>query len=424
MTEPIEIDCRDVIRLMMQFCAESGMYRSVAALHEETGVSLDSVASLEDLRRAILEGQWASVLTQLNYVAVPPPRLYDIYSYIVEELAGKGDVETARRVLYDTEILQTMRTEDFQRFANLESRVHAAWTGSPVPHTAQSREVIAASLCRILMVVPSSRLLTLLGDAVRYQQAQGAIRGHVARYDIFTASAVTAEHFVERPCIVTRRPTTQMAARSSPECVAFSPNGRFLLTGSIDGFVEVWDPSSGQLRMDLPYQAQDMFMKHDAAVLSVAIHSDSDVFVAGSHDGAIKTWRIGTGNVTRRYDKAHSQGVTSVRLNDDATAVLSCSYEGSVRVHSLLHTQLLVNIVHKSPMNDIAFACPTTTSSEILSGSSDGYLTLWTEGRQTKSLQVLSVTGDSFPTCAVVCVQIMDSTNGIYLVGVRASFLF
>jgi WD40 repeat-containing protein SMU1 len=43
----------------------------------------------------------------------------------------------------------------------------------------------------------------------------------------------------------------------------------------------VWDPVTGKLKKDLTYQAEEMFMMHEEAVLALAFNRESSVLVSG-----------------------------------------------------------------------------------------------------------------------------------------------
>jgi len=65
------------------------------------------------------------------------------------------------------------------------------------------------------------------------------------------------------------------------ESVSFSPDGRFLASGDVDGVVRMWDIESGR---------EVRRMKHGADVKSVGFSPDGRFLASGG--GAIWIWRV------------------------------------------------------------------------------------------------------------------------------------
>ena len=158
------------------------------------------------------------------------------------------------------------------------------------------------------------------------------------------------------------------------EALCFSPNGEYFVTGTKDGFIEVWDYMTGKIRKDLTYQAQDAMMLMEGAVLCLSFDQESLNLASGDSNGKIKVWDIKTGKCVQRMKSTHSKGVTSVIFRSDGN-IVSSSLDNTIKV-SGVKTGLILKEYrgHTSWVNIVRIF---EKESRLASGSSDGTVRIW-----------------------------------------------
>jgi tetratricopeptide (TPR) repeat protein len=105
--------------------------------------------------------------------------------------------------------------------------------------------------------------------------------------------------------------------------VAFSPDGKTIVSGSSDGTVRLWDLGGNPIGQ--PFEG------HKGSVNSVAFSPDGKTIVSGGSDGRVRLWDL-RGNPIGEPFEGHIDDVNSVAFSPDGETLVSGSSDETVRL--------------------------------------------------------------------------------------------
>ncbi|MDO9020680.1 MAG: WD40 repeat domain-containing protein [Deltaproteobacteria bacterium] len=148
------------------------------------------------------------------------------------------------------------------------------------------------------------------------------------------------------------------------QALAFSPDSRWLVSGSEDGTIRVWDVATGALRVQLS--------EHNAGVNSVAYSADGARLLSASDDDSILVWDTATWTVERALPW-HQCSVSEAQFAGPH-CVVSAAGDGSVRLWSVGSGESLFEVRHLEWANALA-ASPDGLFALV--ASTDGAVRVW-----------------------------------------------
>ncbi len=105
--------------------------------------------------------------------------------------------------------------------------------------------------------------------------------------------------------------------------VAFSPDGKYLVTSSWDGIVRLWDVASGK--------EVRQFLGHSGSVFGAAFSPDGKYILSSGTDRTVRLWDVQTGQEVRRF-VGHTNEVRSATFSPDGKYILTASNDGTARL--------------------------------------------------------------------------------------------
>jgi WD40 repeat protein len=158
----------------------------------------------------------------------------------------------------------------------------------------------------------------------------------------------------------------QTGHNASVNSVVFSPDGRWIASGSEDNTIDIWEVSTGQQLRTLT--------AHKRFVNTLAFSRDGHLLASGSMDGTIKLWDVATWSEMRTLS-GHVSGVNSVAFSGDGALLASGSWDNTVKLWEVRTGRVVRTLSgHTGAVVSVSFS---PNNQWIASGSLDTTIKLW-----------------------------------------------
>ncbi|KPI88010.1 hypothetical protein ABL78_2886 [Leptomonas seymouri] len=394
-----------VLRYVYEFLDESGYQQSLRALQAESKIPYNVIhisqdgsdgraaSAVEDrvsphgskkvpskvfarpsehgLETAVMEGSWAEVLhVYVDGLLLPEEVKATLYEVVLEEMVElHGLVPAARSLLLNAPIFQLMKADTPARYIRLEKMIeqgqHTMSEGSSntavmrrvTPEMRQRRAAVLQQLktaIRFRAEAPVGRLAAALARAAVSGGASGNCALTAApeatqssrkrdREPELGGDAAWADTFLQYPLAAPKDVRRRLPYSGEQAACCCAPlllgEKKLLLVGRADGVVDVVNTETGEVTGNS--------LRHTEGVLSLArdtadgADAGLEWVAVGYRDGWVKVYNLESRKLVRRFEKAHTMGVTALfftgtrtieGLSRHQSLLVSGSFDGCVRV--------------------------------------------------------------------------------------------
>jgi WD40 repeat protein len=123
-------------------------------------------------------------------------------------------------------------------------------------------------------------------------------------------------------------------------CVAYSPSGNLLASGSKDSSVKLWDMPTGECLKTLE--------GHRSWVWCIAFSPDGTTLASGGNDQVVRLWDVATGQLLNALE-GHSDCIRSIAFSRDGKTLATSSDDETIKLWDVRTSEYLATLCSGRP---------------------------------------------------------------------------
>lgn len=164
----------------------------------------------------------------------------------------------------------------------------------------------------------------------------------------------------------TENPPATFTGDNEPiHSLAYSPDGKMVVSGSLMGTLCLWDTETHELITT--------FKEPSGPIYAVAFSPDGETIVSGLHNGIVRVWTIKTGESI--HFKGHIKAIVGVAFSPQGEIILTGSEDNKARLWNSKTGERVLTL--KGHTDEIACVAFSPTGEKVLTGSEDKTARVW-----------------------------------------------
>jgi WD40 repeat protein len=147
--------------------------------------------------------------------------------------------------------------------------------------------------------------------------------------------------------------------------VKFSPDGNWIVSGSVDSTIKIWNKENGKVIVNI---------KQPEGITSIDMSPDGNYIASASYDAKVRLWKMPEGSLVKEFT-GHVGTIWAVNFSPDGKTIASCGEDATIKLWNLESGQLAQSLEgHTRNVWDIKFS---PDGFKLASGSFDKTVRVW-----------------------------------------------